>query len=327
VKRREFNALVGGVVVGWPLAVRAQQSAKTWRVGQVVGGTSETVGHLARSVEQRLGELGYVQGKNLLLLNWYAMPQPAAMEDAILSMMPDIDLLVAWGTIGGAAAKKLALDIPVVFASVGAPVDIGIVASLSHPGGNMTGITFEAASETYGRRLQLLKEIVPDVSRVAVLRARGDPNARFAMTSLEISAPLLGITLTVAEIGSADELTTAFAEMQRSKAEALLVVAGALTYPNGKMIADLALAHRLPSCHGFKEAVLAGGLISLGPDLVVIGHQAASYVDKILRGAKPAELPVQQPERYEVHLNLKTAKALGLTVPPAMLALADEVIE
>jgi ABC-type uncharacterized transport system substrate-binding protein len=271
--------------------------------------------------------LGYVQGKNLLLLNRFAVPQPKAMEGAILSMMPDIDLLVAWGTIGGAAAKKIALDIPVVFASVGAPVDIGIVASLSHPGGNMTGITFEAASETYGRRLQLLKEIVPDVSRVAVLRARGDPNARFAMTSLEISAPLLGITLTVAEIGSADELTTAFAEMQRTKAEALLVVAGALTYPNGKMIADLALAHRLPSCHGFKEAVLAGGLISLGPDLVVIGHQAASYVDKILRGAKPAELPVQQPDRYEVHLNLKTAKALGLTVPPALLALADEVIE
>jgi putative ABC transport system substrate-binding protein len=268
-----------------------------------------------------------VQGKNLLLLNRFAVPQPKAMEGAILSMMPDIDLLVAWGTIGGAAAKKIALDIPVVFASVGAPVDIGIVASLSHPGGNMTGITFEAASETYGRRLQLLKEIVPDVSRVAVLRARGDPNARFAMTSLEISAPLLGITLTVAEIGSADELTTAFAEMQRTKAEALLVVAGALTYPNGKMIADLALAHRLPSCHGFKEAVLAGGLISLGPDLVVIGHQAASYVDKILRGAKPAELPVQQPDRYEVHLNLKTAKALGLTVPPALLALADEVIE
>ena len=147
------------------------------------------------------------------------------------------------------------------------------------------------------------------------------------MTSLETSAPILAITLTVVDINSADDLKAAFVVMQRAQAEALLVVGGALTYSNGKTIADLALAHHLPSCHVFKETVLAGGLISLGPDLVAIGRQAASLVDKILRGAMPADIPVQQPERYEVHVNLKTAKALGLTIPPALLARADEVIE
>jgi putative ABC transport system substrate-binding protein len=163
--------------------------------------------------------------------------------------------------------------------------------------------------------------MLPSFGRVAVLRAGGDPNARFAMTSLEMAA------LTVVDINSADELTAAFAEMQRAKVEALLVVAGALIYSNGKRMADFALAHRLPSCHGFKETVLAGGLISLGPDLIAIGRRAASLVDKVLRGARPADLPVQQPERYEVHVNLKTAKALGIAVPASLLARADEVIE
>src|SRR5262245_33179567 len=304
VRRREFIALASGAVVAWSSMARAQQPGKVWRVGQVIGGTPETVGHLARAVEERLRDLGYVQDRNIALYTQYAVPRLEAMERAIQSLIPNIDVLLVWGTIGGASAKKLGVSMPVVFASVGAPVDIGLVQSLSNPGTNMTGITFEAASETYGRRLQLLKEITPSLSRIAVLSARGDPNARFAMTSLEASASILGVTLVAVEIASADELTAAFSEMQRSKAEALIVVAGVLTYPNGKKIADLALTHQLPSCHGFKEAVLEGGLVSLGPDLVVIGQQAASYVDKILRGAIAAELPVQQPSRYEVYLNL-----------------------
>jgi putative tryptophan/tyrosine transport system substrate-binding protein len=327
MNRREFFAVVGSMAATWPIRARAQQPGKKWRVGQVAGGTRETAGHLTAAVEQRLRDLGYVQDRNITLLTRFAVPRPESMESAIQSLITDIDLLLVWSTVGGAAAKKLGPTMPVIFAAVGAPVDIGLVESLSHPGGNMTGITFEAASETYGRRLQLLKEIQPNLSRVAVLRAVGDPNVQFAMTALESSAPILGITLAVVDISSADELTTAFAEMQRTEAEAVLVVAGALMYSSGKKIADLALAHRLPSCHAFKDTVLAGGLISLGPDLVAIGRQAASLVDKVLRGARPAELPVQQPERYEVHVNLKTAKALGLTVPPTLLARADEVIE
>jgi putative ABC transport system substrate-binding protein len=326
MRRREFVALVG-VLATWPVAAPAQESTRTWRVGQVLGGTPETLGHLARTLEHRLAELGYVQGKNLLLITRFAMPQAKAFEEAILSLLPHIDFLVVWSTVGRVAARKLALSVPVVFASVGAPVDIGLVESLARPGGNMTGITFEAASETYGRRLQILKEIMPNLERVAVLRASGDANVRFAMESLDQAAPMLGVTLTWFDIKSGDDLPATIPDMQRRGSEALLVVAGALTYVNGKKIADLALAHHLPSCHAFKETVAEGGLVSLGPDLLAIGGQAASYVDKILRGAKPADLPVQQPARYEVHLNLKTAKSLDITIPPTLLARADEVIE
>jgi putative ABC transport system substrate-binding protein len=156
MRRREFVALVG-VLATWPVATPAQESTKAWRIRQVLGGTPETTGRFARTVEHRLGELGYVQGKNLILITRFAMPQPKAFEDAILSLLPDIDLLVTWSTVGGVAARKLALSVPIVFASVGAPVDIGLVESLARPGGNMTGITFEASSETYGRRHRFSK--------------------------------------------------------------------------------------------------------------------------------------------------------------------------
>jgi putative tryptophan/tyrosine transport system substrate-binding protein len=256
-----------------------------------------------------------VHGKNIALLNRLVIPRPNAVEEEVVALLPNIDLLVVWGTIGGMAAKKFASSIPVVFLSVGAPVDIGLVQSLAHPGGNMTGISFEAAMETYAKRLQMLKEIIPSLSRVAVLRAQGDANVPFAMASLEKSAPTLGVTLTPIDIKTADELNTAFVEMHRSQAQALLVIAGALMYSNSKRIADLSLSYRLPSCHGFKETVADGELVSLGPDLVAMTVQAAAYIDKIARGAKPADLPVQQPTRYEVHVNLKTARALGIELP------------
>jgi putative ABC transport system substrate-binding protein len=325
--RREFITLFGGAAVAWPLAARAQQPEKAWRVGQVIVGTPTTGGHLAAALEQQLGNLGYVQGRNITLLNRFTIPTPKAMEEAVLALIPSIDLLAIWGTVGGMAAKKFASTIPVVFLSVSAPVDVGLVESLAHPGGNMTGITFEAATETYAKRLQMLKEIMPSLSRVAVLRAQGDANVLFAMASLEKSAPALGVTLTPIDIKTADDLDSAFAEMQRSQAQALLVIAGGLTYVNSKKIADLALSHHQPSCHGFKETVADGGLVSLGPDLIAMTGQAAAYIDKIVRGAKPADLPVQQPTRYEVHVNLKTAKALGIDLPQSLLSRADEVIE
>jgi len=225
------------------------------------------------------------------------------------------------------AAKKLVSSIPVVFLSVGAPVEIGLVESLNHPGGNMTGTTFEAATETYSKRLQILKEIIPNLNRVAVLRAKGDANVPFAMASLEGSAPTLGVTILPIDIESADDLDAAFVEMRRSQAEALLVIAGLLTYANRKQIADLALSNHLPSCHAFGETVAVGGLVSLGPDLYGTFGQAAAYIDKIMHGAKPADLPVQQPTRYEIHINLKTGKALGLEIPPTLLARADKLIE
>jgi ABC-type uncharacterized transport system substrate-binding protein len=326
MRRREFIAGSTAAFTGlFSASMAIAAVGGPWRIGQLFGGTPNTIA--SSGLEQGLFELGYVVGKNVSLQTKFAAPNPKDLQAAIHTLLPEIDLLVVWGTIGGVAAKAAAPDIPVVFISVGAPVDIGLVESLAHPGGGMTGTTFEAASETYGKRLQLLKDILLDLSRVAVIGAKADPNVPFAMISLEKSAPLLGVSLTSLAIGSADDLRNAFEQVKQDRSEAVIVVAGALTYASYKLTAELALANALPSCHGFKETVAAGGLISLGPDLSALARQGASLVDKIIKGAHPADLPVEQPTRYVTSINLRTAKALGLTIPSTLLASADEVIE
>jgi putative ABC transport system substrate-binding protein len=323
MRRREFVFGSAAALAGSLSALAS--AADSWRVGQVFGGTPNIVA--STGLVQGLSALGYVDGKNIRLRGRFAAPNPQDLKAAILEMLPDIDLLVVWGTVGGVAAKAAAPGIPVVFISVGAPVDIGLVESLAHPGGGMTGTTFEAASETYGKRLQLLKDILPGLSRVAIIGAKGDPNFPFAMMSLEKSAPVLSVSLSPVEISSGDDLKGAFEQIKQDRAEAVIVVAGALTYANNEAIAKLALANGLPSCHGFKETVAAGGLISLGPDMMALARQGASLVDKIIKGARPADLPVEQPTRYVTSINLRTAKALGLSISPILLASADEVIE
>jgi putative tryptophan/tyrosine transport system substrate-binding protein len=234
---------------------------------------------------------------------------------------------VIWSTIGAIAAKKVAPTLPTVFLGVGDPVRSGAVESLARPGGNMTGVTYESATETWAKRIQLLKEIVPDLDRVAVLKAAGDPNSAYAMASLEPWVPALGVTLVAVDVSSTEGLEAAFAEMTRNNVKGLLVISGALTYVNGKRIAELALANGLPSVHGFRETVALGGLVSLGPALDAIGQQGARLVDKILKGAKPADIPVEQPIRYEVWLNLRTARSLGINIPDSVSVKADQVIE
>jgi putative tryptophan/tyrosine transport system substrate-binding protein len=326
MRRRQFLALAATAALAPGLAARADQTSKMWRIGQVTLGTDPTA-PIATALERHLVQLGYEQDKNIKLTSRLVVPTPQAVEDAVRSLVPDVDLLVVWSTIAAVAAKKLASTIPVVFLSVGAPVDIGLVQSLAHPGGNMTGVTFEAASETYAKRLQFLEEVIPSLKRVAVLRAHGDVNGTFALTSMEKPAAQSGISLIPIDVERSEEMEAAFARMKEAQAEALIVVAGALTYDKSKEIAELALRYRLPSCHGFKETVADGGLISLGPDVIMMAAQAASYIDKIVHGASPADLPVEQPTRYEVYVNLKTAKALGLTMPQTLLAIADDVIE
>ena len=326
MRRRRFLALAATVALAPGFAARAEPLAKIWRIGQVTLGTDPTA-PIATALERQLAELGYKQGKTITLTTRLVVPTPPAAEEAVRALAPDVDLLVVWSTVGAVAAKKLVTGIPVVFLSVGAPVDIGLVRSLAHPGGNMTGVTFEAASETYAKRLQFLKEIVPQLKRVAVLRARGDVNGDFALTSMEKPAAEFGIALVPIDVDTSEQMEAAFARMKQAEAEALIVVAGGLTYDRSKEIAALTLRYRLPSCHGFKETVAEGGLISLGPDVIMMAGQAASQIDKIIRGAEPADLPVEQPTRYEVYVNLKTAKALGLTMPQTLLAIADEVIE
>jgi putative tryptophan/tyrosine transport system substrate-binding protein len=325
MRRREFFTFLGTTVLAWPMVVA--QAQHRWRIGHILIGTPESFGHVATALETRLADLGYMAGQTITIINQYTVPQPESLEATINALLPGVDLLVVWGTISGVTAKKLTRSLPVVFMSVSFPVELGLVASLPHPGGNMTGITFEAAHETNAKRLQILKEIVPSTTRIAVLGASGDPNVGFAIASLQEASRGLGVTLTLVEMTSADNLSEAFAEMKSMRAEALIVIPGALTYVNRKAIADLAVDHHLPSCHAFAETVAVGGLVSLGPDLVAMTYQGAAYIDKIIRGAKPSELPVQQPTHYELHLNLKTAKALGLTIPDFLLVRADKVIE
>ena len=322
--RRFFLGTLAGALLAAPLAAEGQQAGKSVRVAIVGSMTAE----INKSLEDGLVQLGLAIGRNVRVGRpmFYSTPQQAAtIATEVLSSNPD--LVVAWGTVGAVAVKKAGTQIPVVFLSVGVPVEIGLVASLAHPGGNMTGVTFEAATETYPKRLQLLKEIVPTLSRVAVLFAEGDPNVAHGRTSLESSASALGVQLHFVEARTGDDLATAFSAAKAQRAEAIVVIGGALMFTNGRKIAELALANRLPSSHAFRETVAAGGLVSLGPSYHDMATQGVTYVGKILSGAKPADLPVEQPTKFELVINLKTAKALGLTIPSSLLQRADQVIE
>ncbi|MBV8336704.1 MAG: ABC transporter substrate-binding protein, partial [Alphaproteobacteria bacterium] len=222
--------------------------------------------------------------------------------------------------------KKLAGSVPTVFVSIGFPVELGLVQSLAHPGGNMTGIAAEAALEINGKRLQILREIVPDLKRVAFLRDSAD-NDRLELTALDQAARQLRLTVIRVDIKSTDDLDAAFTTMKESDAGALFVTRTALTLTAGKRIADLAIAAHLPSCHSFREEVMVGGLVSLDADRLEMIRSAAAQIDKIIKGTNPADIPVEQPTRFELYINLKTAHLLNLTIPPALLAVADEVIE
>jgi putative ABC transport system substrate-binding protein len=323
MRRREFLTAFGGFIAMLPDLALAQQPQV--RICQV--SPWEGTEHLPRAFERRLQELGYISGKSVTVRNVSVVPQPKAIEDKLAEILPETDLLVVWGTVTAVAAKKIATSIPIVFLSVGVPVDIGLVSSLNKPGGNLTGVTFEAATETYGLRLQMLKEFLPNIKSVGVLKAKGDPNVVHAIAALEKAAPSFGIGLSQFEAGSSNELPLVFQTIAQSNIDGLISIAGAFTLLNSTRIAQLTLQHRLPSCHGFKDTVVAGGLISLGPDMTAIPMEGANYVDKIMRGAKPADLPVQQPTKMETVINLKSAKELGLDVPQTLLALADELIE
>jgi putative ABC transport system substrate-binding protein len=327
MRRRDFIGVIYGAALALPWDAAAQQPGKVWRIAYVSAVTPELGFRGAQALEQRLADLGYVEGRNITLLKRFAGPQMDKIEEAVISLVPQIDLLVVTGN-AASAAKKLAGGVPTVFISIGYPVELGYVQSLAHPGGNMTGITAEAALETNGKRLQILKEIVPDLHRVAVLRDFDNrSNSGFEWAALDQAARELGLTLVFIDVKSAGELETAFANMTKSKVEALFVYRTALTFVAGKQIADLAIAAHLASCHAFKEAVVAGGLVSLGPDRLAMTGPATAQIDKIIKGTSPADIPVEQPTRYELCISLKTARLLNLTIPPTLLARADELIE
>jgi putative tryptophan/tyrosine transport system substrate-binding protein len=327
MRRRDFIGVICGAALALPCSAAAQQPGKVWRIGDVLTVPPEQGEPYAQALERSLAELGYVQGRNIVLLHRFAGAQADKMEEAIVSLLPQIDLLVVWGN-AATPAKKLATSVPTVFISVGFPVEGRLVQSLAHPGGNMTGIAAEAALEINGKRLQILKEIVPGLNRVAVLRDFADQMAAgLEWAALDQAGRELGLTLVPTDVKSADELESAFADMKKSGAEALFVTRTALLANAGKQVADLAIATHFPSCDPFRRMVIAGGLVSLDADRLAMTHPAAAQIDKIIKGTSPADIPVEQPTRFELYINLKTARLLNLTIPPNVLALADHLIE
>ena len=262
MRRRDLIGVICGAALALPCSAAAQQPGKVWRIGDVLTLPPEQGEPYARALEQSLADFGYVQGRNIVLLHQFAGAQVDKIEEAIISLLPQIDLLVVWGN-AGMPAKKLAGGVPTVFISIGFPVELGLVQSLAHHGGNMTGIAAEAALEINGKRLQILKEIVPGLNRVAVLRDVAEPTAAFwsygtgfEWTALGQAARQLGLTLVPTDIKSADELKTAFADMKKSGAEALFVTRTALLANAGKQIADLAISTHLPSSCPDRKSVV-----------------------------------------------------------------------
>jgi putative ABC transport system substrate-binding protein len=274
-----------------------------------------------------LREHGWVKDQNVRIESRYTAGRPDAFPPLATELVAlTVDVLVVWSPAGALAAKRATSQIPVVFLAVGDPVGFGLVSNLARPGGNVTGVSFDAALETYAKALELLKEAVPSLAQVALL-ASSDFRTTGGKRTMAAAAKALRLELHEVEVKTPADLEPAVRRMKDDGAQALYVWPSGLTFGIGKQIADLALTHRLPSIHPFRENAIAGGLLSYAPSLTEIAQRGAVYVDKILKGAKPADLPVEQPTKFELVINLKTAKALGLTIPPSLLLRADQVIE
>ncbi len=292
-------------------------------------GTSSTVS--PRPVEafrQGLRGLGWVEGQNIVIEYRSAEGRYDRLPDLAADLVRlKVDIIAAAGTAATTAAKNATRAIPIVMIGVGDPVGLELIASLARPGGNVTGLTFSVGMETAGKGLELLKEALPKVRRVAVLTNPANPGQPLALKNVKAAARSLGMQLQLLEARGPDEFDGTFAAMAKERVGALLVVSEAMFNIHRVRLADLAARNKLPSMHGFREDAEAGGLMSYGPDLADLCRRSATYVDKILKGAKPGDLPVEQPTKFELVINLKTAKALGLTIPASVLSRADQVIE
>jgi putative ABC transport system substrate-binding protein len=327
MRRREFLGVLGGAAAsGWPLAARAQSLSKRVTVGYLGSNTPSADGRRLDAFLQRLRDLGWIEGRTITIdVRWAEGRNERFAEFADDFARLNVDVIVTAGTAAIVATKRATSTIPIVFAVAGDPVGTGLVASLSRPGGNVTGLSIQATDLT-GKRLELLREAAPHLQRLAILGNVGAPVAVLEMRELSQIARSLGIEVATSEIRRAEDIAAAF-EAFKGRADALYVCAEPLVVTNRLRISTFALASRLPTMYGQRENVEAGGLMSYGPNFVDLHRRAADYVDKILRGTKPADLPVEQPTKFDLVINLTTAKAIGLTVPGMLLGRADEVIE
>lgn len=317
--------LVATMLVTVAVGAQAQQPAKVPRIGLLRVGSSPDP--LVDAFRQGLQELGYVEGKNIVIEYRWAEGRNERLPDLAADLVGlKVDAIVAGGNVGIRAAKKATDTIPIIMTSVGDPIGLGLVASLARPGGNITGLS-QMAPDLTGKRLELLKETLPKVTRVAFIRHPDNPGMTLRFKEAQVAAPALGIKLQSLDVRSPNELTTAFAAATKEHADALMVPAP-IASRYGKQIADFAKQKRLPwTCDTRESVEHAGCLMAYGPSYPDLYRRAATYVDKILKGTKPADLPVEQPMRFELVISLKAAKQIGLTIPPNVLVRANQVIK
>ena len=325
MKRREFIALLGSAAGAWPLGASAQQPGKLPTIGFLGASTAAASRQGNEAFLGRLRELGWIEGRTVAIeYRWAEGRSERYAEIAAEFVRLQVNVIV---TVGGAvlAAKQATSTIPIVFPAAADPLGSGLVASLARPGGNITGLSSQMA-DTAGKRLELLREVVPNLRRLAIMANGGNPAAVLEMRDVHAAARTLGHEVVNSEILRADDIATAFDALQ-GRADALYVATDPLLFTHRVRVNTLALSARLPTIYIFRDNVEAGGLLSYGANLPDLYRRAAVYVDKILRGAKPADLPVEQPTKFDLIINLTTAKALGLKIPETFLSRANEVIE
>ena len=325
IDRRAFLRSAAAGIIALPGMVRAQPAGKVYKVGCLF--LRDGPSAVDEAFRQTLRELGYVEGRNLVIeYRWAAGKEERLPEMAAELVGLKVDIIVGAANPPILAAKRATSTIPIVMAVVSDPVDTGLVASLAHPGGNVTGLTLMTA-ELSGKRLQLMRELVPQATRIGVLtRSAGTP-VPFFLERMRSVAQQLGVQLLVQDVSLAEGLPGAFLAMQRERAQGLIVPISPFVSNNMVRVLELAAKHRLPTMYEVRRFVEVGGLVSYGPSTIEMYRRAAFYVDRILKGARPAELPVEQPTKYELVVNMKTAKALGLAIPQSVLVRADEVIQ
>jgi len=324
--RRQLFVVLGTCALAVPFAVRAQQQ-RVYRIGFLGNSTAALEANLVGPFREGLRDLGYVEGRNIVIEYRWAEGKYERFPELIAELVAlNVDIIVTAGTPAALAVKRAMVRIPLVMAAVGDPVGTGLVASLARPGGNFTGLT-AIAPDLEGKRLELLREVVPKVSHVSfllnpenALQTASEKQARAAAEVLHVDVQFVGVR----EVSHFDQ---AFDTIAKERPDALIVLADRVFLHNRARIVDFAARNRLPAVYPYRELVEAGGLMSFGPNYADMHRRAATYVDKILKGAKPADLPVEQPTKFELIINLKTAKALGLTIPQSVLIRADEVIQ
>ncbi len=315
-------------ILAAPLASEAQQAGRMYRIGYLLDGRppDQTPSPPLRALEETLRDLGYVEGRNLVFERRFASLKYDRLPDLAAELVRlKLDVIVTGGNPAIAALKRATTTVPIVMLWADDPVGAGLVTSLARPGGNITGSSLTAGPEFSAKQLEILNEVVPKLSRVAILRQTGRSGAYTA--AFESAARKLGLTILFTDVRTPNDIEGAFATLTRSRPGALLVLGGSITYASRQQIADLAVQHRLPGIALLREYAEAGLLLTYGPDIVAQYRGAATYIDKIFKGARPGDLPVQEPTQFELVVNTRTARALGLKIPPSMLVRADQVIE